>query len=495
MERNMTGNKNTHISESSPEKQNNHSELQTKLSPPAEIFSRDYFLSWKTRLTDICFLMVLALTICFLYRVTPYRWMAYYAASDPRYALLVSQAMIQQQTVALDNYIQLDSERKDVLTHNGHLYYYFPIGSSLLALPAVYAGCVLGLDMSSPKDDFHLQFLLALFSALFVTCGMYLIVRTITSPFISLLLIFFLTFGSPLIVTLLTAFWSHNAALICCVTAGLFLLLADRSASKRKQYCGSYCAGVMAGLAYVCRPTFSLFCVVVVALSLRASWRRTLVVCSGIATVMGMFVAFSQFVYSSWLPPYYISSRLSNSPISMLTALCGNLISPSRGILVQAPLSGLIVCMGVLACCQRKLSILGIASLIWYLLHLTAISQFPHWWAGWSYGARLQTDVMPALMIVGAEIISCSKAKYINRYIAVGLIILLGTWGVWVHSYQGVLNPNTAKWCKVLDIDHHPNMIWSWQYPQFLASAESVKEMGDVIMQSSANLRDGLPAN
>ncbi len=425
----------------------------------------------------ICYVFLLIAAIGTLYKNTPYRWLAYYANSDPRYALVVSQAIIEHGNIHLDSYVSEGYNRNDVLKRNNHIYYYFPLGSSLLALPAICIGNILCYDMTSDSDNFHLQFLLALFSAVIVAVGMYHIIRTYVSPLVGLIIVSSLLFGSPLIVTLLTAYWSHNAGLVCVVLAWIMHLHAGKRAKPTQLYVLEFAAGLMAGLAYVSRPTLLLFCVVLVALALRETWRRALVVCVGIGTFMAIFVTFSLVEYGLLLPPYYASSRLAGSAINVVAALCGNLVSPSRGILIHAPLVGVILCASVICLWHRKLSALGLACLLWYGVHLFAISRFPHWWAGWSYGARLQTDVMPAIMMLAAEIYRCTNSHSIKQPVIIALIAVCIIWGVWVHSWQGVLNPNTAKWCKVVDVDNNPHMIWNWKHPQITASATSLASM------------------
>src|SRR5690606_10451774 len=109
-------------------------------------------------------------------------------------------------------------------------------------------------------------------------------------------------------------------------------------------------------------------------------------------TLQGAFVLFSFYEFGQMLPDYYLPKRLSGG--YFYEALYGNLFSPGRGLLVYSPFIVFAwLCFrysGKLWGLNRSWWLIGLA---WPILHWVFISRFPHWWAGWSYGARLMTDV------------------------------------------------------------------------------------------------------
>ena len=82
----------------------------------------------------------------------------------------------------------------------------------------------------------------------------------------------------------------------------------------------------------------------------------------------------------------------------MVAGLAGVLVSPSRGLFVYAPVllfsvAGLAAWLvrrrgGVLACAALAAAV-GVAT----------IAQFSVWWGGHSFGPRLLTDVLPAVVL------------------------------------------------------------------------------------------------
>src|SRR5262245_21235954 len=92
------------------------------------------------------------------------------------------------------------------------------------------------------------------------------------------------------------------------------------------------------GFAYIDRPTNA------VPLAATAAW---VLICRrrdmrefllGVAAVLVPFLAANLAVYDHPLPPYYRPSFVGGHNRYALEALLGNLISPSRGLLVYSPI-------------------------------------------------------------------------------------------------------------------------------------------------------------
>ncbi len=442
-----------------------------------------------TLLMDLVFVVIIITSLGRLYQNTPYRWLAYYASGDPRLALVVSQAILDHGSIRLDEY-EADLPGARFFSHNGHLYDYFPLGSSLIALPAVAGARHLGHDMRDMTANFHVQFLLALATSLLIASGLYILARNRLTPFAAFLLTTYFFFGTPLVTALMTAYWSHNAALLCAVAALILSLYSENRFLKNHGVTVDLSIGFLAGLAYISRPTMALFCILMPAWALRNGWRRAVTVSAGLALSIGGLMLYSLVEYNQLLPPYYAGGRLGGAE-TFLVAVAGNLISPSRGILIHAPLVGIIVLAGLWRLYRQSLSALGIGCLMWYALHLAGVSLFPHWWAGWSYGARIQADVMPALFLLAVVLLPCriDMLRVKGFLVALPLCVLMA-WGIWVHTYQGVLNSTTAKWSKVPDIDQYPHLLWSWKYPQFLASQEQIDNRLDYLAETHPDFQN-----
>lgn len=425
-------------------------------------------------LLDAVFVVVIIAVLGWLYKSTPYRWLTYYASSDPRLALVVSQSILDHGSIRLDPYQSALPPSVSILRHHGHLYDYFPLGSSVVALPAVAVARYLQWDMAESAENVRLQFLLAFGTSTFVALGLYWLARSRLPPLAAALLTVCFFFGTPLVVTLMTAYWSHNAALLCAVAALILFAYWDDGWLTHRTGIVGIAIGILAGGAYISRPTMALFCLFMAGIAWWKSWRRAVAVAIGLGLAIGVLVLFSLREYGQHLPPYYGGNRLAGAG-TFFEALAGNLFSPSRGILIHAPVVGLVVIAAWWCFFRRSLSPAGFGCLMWYGLHLASISLFPHWWAGWSYGARLQVDAMPAIAFLAIELLSVGGISCRLKHPLLVVLLLGGMgWGIWIHTFQGLLNPVTAKWTKMPNIDQYPHLVWSWKYPQFLATQAAI---------------------
>jgi hypothetical protein len=159
--------------------------------------------------------------------------------------------------------------------------------------------------------------------------------------------------------------------------------------------------------------------------------------------------------------------------------LFGNLVSPSRGLLVFNPFLLPFVTVTLVRIGQLSRQLLWWAAILWFSIHLTVVSSFPHWWGGGGYGSRLLTEAFPALVLATALAWRerASMAVPIRR-IVTGAAVLLGAAGILINVFQGLYNPAVLAWSAAPSIDDHPERLFDWREPQFLASQRSLQAIG-----------------
>jgi hypothetical protein len=188
------------------------------------------------------------------------------------------------------------------------------------------------------------------------------------------------------------------------------------------------------------------------------------------AAWLGAFLFFTWLTRGSLLPSYYEGA---NRRSVLLTALAGNLLSPSRGVLVFCPWLPVVVA-GAWRSSGYQLALARLASVI-LGLHMLAISTSPRWWAGHCYGPRLVTEMVPWLALLA--IIACrvwlepgsnGRGRALSRTAAMGLALLLA-WSVFVHGV-GALSAKATPWnVWPQPVERAPQRLWDFAHPQFLA--------------------------
>lgn len=383
--------------------------------------------------------------------------------SDPRGTLLVSQAIVQHGTIKLDAYAgaYLDTFAHQIHQKNGHIYNYFPLGTALLSTPAVAIANAFGMDMI--QDEHVIQLLLTAVAALLITFNLYKTARLYLPKTQSLLLAGLCWFGSSLASTVGTALWSHDFAFLFSSTA-IFLVLRRQP----RNFLAPLLIGLSLFLAYLCRPTLALLAPFLLLYYFIQDKKSSLVAAFTLGLLLLGFIGWSLNEFSQLLPDYYLPKRLDGGDFS--TALYGNLLSPARGLLIFSPfLVVSILLTFALALRNRSLAALTLISLAWPTAHLLSISQFPHWWAGWSFGARLMVDALPGLFVGLFSVLSALGKRKALIYAAVAASGLLA---IYINTYQGLLNPYGMHWNKNPNVDRHPEYLFDWRYPQFLHSKE-----------------------
>ncbi|HEX5876242.1 MAG TPA: hypothetical protein VFY60_16450, partial [Pyrinomonadaceae bacterium] len=158
---------------------------------------------------------------------------------------------------------------------------------------------------------------------------------------------------------------------------------------------------------------------------------------------------------------------------SIWVAMLGNLVSPSRGLLIFVPS---LIFVGYLLVRYWKYvqsrRLVGV-SLTVLVLHLILVSSFPIWWAGFSFGPRFLTDVVPwfvllAIMGVQAMLLASEQRGPVYKAEVIFGVVLLAA-GIFIHA-RGANSPATQMWnARPVSIDEHPERLWDWRDPQFLA--------------------------
>ncbi len=409
--------------------------------------------------------------------------------SDSRFTLLLSESLVTRGSFLLDNYglphnppiensgTHLDGVDYQIEIVDGHFYYFFPPGSSILSAPFVLAQDAAGKGVikRGAWDDFREQgnqhfiasFLMAGLAAIF-----YLTARLLLPVGWSVVIASGGALGTQVWSTASRVLWNHTwgIALLGCV---LWLLLA-RETGRRKL--PPVLLATLLSWSYFVRPTNSLF-IIGITVYVLCCQREIFVryALTGAAWFAG-FVVYSWDHYGAVLPAYFRGARLASKTLA--EALAGNLVSPSRGLLLFVPVVLFVVYLPLRywrhRVCPRLLVLAASVS----VCHYVAISSFVPWYGGTCYGPRYTTELVPWMVLVAILGVAAalrrredadvrhSPAGWRATLTAGGVLLLLS---VFVNG-RGATSVAARSWSRFpATVDRDPSRVWDWRYPQVLA--------------------------
>lgn len=404
--------------------------------------------------------------------------------ADSLYSMMVSQSILRHGAVALDHYrfpgltpnqskkYHSNSSIYQLDLIDGHVYYYYSPGSSVLSVPYVALMNARGIYASNadgthdPNGEMKMQTGLAALLMAVLAVVFFLTSRLVLPISWSIAIAIGGALGTQIWSTATRALWAHTWMIFLL---GFVVLILVAHEVKQSRLRPVVLATLLSWMFFV-RPTAIVPILVVTAYVLL--YQRPLFLRYALTGALWLllFVIYSWYNFGQLLPNYYqLGAQLKVH--SLAVAILGNLISPSRGVLVFVP--SLIFVAYLLVRYWRELPSqrLVILALAVIALHLLLVSTFPIWWAGWSFGPRFLTDVVPwfvLLAIVGVKgMISESRVPvYRDVQVLAGAILL--ALSIVIHA-RGATAPATAIWNARPSVDEHPERVWDWRDPQFLA--------------------------
>ncbi len=411
--------------------------------------------------------------------------------TDSNYSMLLSQSLVEHGTFKLDNYNlpRLEPFNRGYFTSNGaiyqlelannHIYYHLPPGSSVLSAPYVALVRLFGIKATNADGTYNQAgetkieaslagLLMAALSVIFFYTAR-LLLPIVWSAAVAI----GATLGTQVWSTASRAMWTDTWGILLF---GVVILILLAHETGKRQLSPLWLATLLAWTYFV-RPTNAVH-IIAVTIYLFIYHRKVFIpyALTGAAWFAG-FVFYSWHNYHQLLPSYYQSSRLNFSVF--WTALAGNLISPARGLLVYVPVLLFVVYLVARYWKRIKFQRLVVLSLVVIVGHLIAVSGFPHWWGGHSYGPRFTTGLVPWLVlpaILGVEAWLSWRREHQSTQrervrwrvqLTTGAALLFVS--MFIHA-RGAMSHQTWLWnTRPIGVDERPERLWDWREPQFLA--------------------------
>jgi hypothetical protein len=452
----------------------------------------------------------------FLFTLAIFLFSRVHQITDSRYSMMVSESLIKRASFTLDSYnfpryppvwreyYFSNGPMYQVEVANGHLYHLSPPGSAFLSAPYVAVMNLLGISAAdtnggyNPRGEVKIEASLAALLMALLAVIFFFTARLLLPTVWSVVIALGGALGTQVYSTASRALWTETWGLLLLGVV-VYLLLRNETG---KRELNPIVLATLLSWSYFVRPTYAVQ-IAAITVYIVIFHRRFLIkyVLTG-AAWFALFVLYSWFHFHRVLPSYYGATRLQFE--NFWTALAGNLISPARGLLVYVPV---ILFVAYLLVRYRKH--FQYRGLVWlsasiFVGHLIVVAGFSHWWGGHSFGPRMMAGVVPWLVLLailgifGLE--NWRRQHERERFPSIGRRITLIAGGVLlfvsvVINTLGATSHATWLWnLRPQEIDHHPERLWDWRQPQFLAKYLPYPPPPEVPLISNARVEFSNPA-
>ena len=409
--------------------------------------------------------------------------------TDSNYAMLLSQDLLEHRSFLLDHYAIprltpeyhyntiMNGAIHQIEVRDGHFYYYFPPGTSVLSTPFVALMKVFSISAANPdgthnaEREIEMQALLAALLMAALAVIFFFTARIVLPVSWSAIIALGCALGTQMWSTASRAMWTETWGI---VLMGIVVWMLFRTEILARRL-DPIVLGTLLAWTYFARPTNAVS-ILAISVYVLLYHRRSF---AGYAVTGGiwlaLFVAYSWYHFHQVLPQYYLANRLAFK--EAWVALPGNLISPSRGLFVFVPVLFFVALLLV-----RYWKDIAPRCLLWLSLgvigwHLIVIAGFDPWHGGFSYGPRFSTGLVPWITVlsilgIGAMLQWRKQHPASNNLkwrLQLGSGALLLVLSILINA-RGALARETWVWnVRPTNVDDFPAKIWDWRQPQFLA--------------------------
>lgn len=424
--------------------------------------------------SKILLLLLFPIVTCLIYTACPNRILG-----DSIWAVHISMSILQEGNTDLNEYCKKNCPNDyRLLEHNGAYYSYFPDATSIISVPVVFllekiSPSIWGYRLSDHiKDKIHWcakaqRLISSLYLAVAVALFIALLCSLTDNMAILVLGAVLFAFGTTNFSVVSRVLWTHGLSIVCN-TAALLLLFRNSRRSLAL-------AGLPLMWAFFIRPTNAVPLAVFGCYMLFHNRKTFLLYCLTALLAALPFLLYNLHQYDTLLTPYFHGGRLAFHDL-FFVALAGNLFSTARGLFVFSPLL-LLSIHGCVIVYQQYGKSLAFALLAIVGLHWIAISLFPHWWAGHSFGPRLFSDIIPYLCLLTFFSVRYvfSRKSGARSYACKSLILLFLGISIFIHARGAIMN-SAWKWNVSPNIETHQERLWSIRCPQFFCTDSGLKK-------------------
>lgn len=381
------------------------------------------------------------------------------ASGDIMPARYLPLSILREFNLDLDEFPGLDRKRLPYFLReiNGHIVSAYPPWTALPAVPVYLLPVLGGISADSPFVAGLERLTAALVTALSAVV-LFAALRRLTRPPIAWSVALIYGLGTSSLSVSSQALWQHGPSQLWLALTIYYLIrgICEPQATP--------IAGGSLAMAIITRPSNLLIALPIAAYIIRERRHALPSFLLWALPPLLLFVGYNTVYFGSpfttgfgafVVTPGLFVRNVASFDYPLHAGLQGLLFSPARGLLVYSPVLVFAVWGMVLiwrAPGLRALRYLSLSPLP--LLVVTA--KWGMWWGGHSIGPRLLTDLMPILCVYLYPPLQATSARPALRYAVVGLSV----WSVGLHGLGAV---SDGSWNRYpLDVDRHPERLWSW---------------------------------
>ncbi|MBI2467853.1 MAG: glycosyltransferase family 39 protein [Candidatus Rokubacteria bacterium] len=350
---------------------------------------------------------------------------------------------------------------------NGHYRSSYPILPALLAVP-VYA---LPVYLFGAESWAFVNLLSKASASLFAALSVlfvYLTIRRLTPDPPALRIAAVYAVGTSTWSIASQGLWGHGPAQLFLAAALYATLRAD--ADPRV----FHAVGLATGLMVATRPGTALMALALLAYvwhrDRRAGcWSALLFATVALAVVWHNLATFGSVgggyaeLHATHATRHGVEGAFA-SPLGQ--GLLGLLVSPSRGLLVYSPVLLFAFAGMLLALVARRPPFYGYLA-AGLLASLLMLGKYSVWWGGQSFGPRLPTDFLPALVVFLVPVLERLRGARLGQAAFASLFALsvaVQVVGAFYYPSRRDVDWNTSP----RDVDFAHERLWDWRDPQLL---------------------------
>ncbi|MFH1743142.1 MAG: hypothetical protein ABIH23_29395 [bacterium] len=381
----------------------------------------------------------------------------------------------------LHDYIPYNKLPYYLSERRGHVVSNYPILPGVLSVPVFLPGVLFNLispELGDPSWRFFAKCAGAVFTSLSVLM-MFLTLRRLTTIAGASVVALAYAFGTACWPISGQGLWQHGPSCFCW-TLLLYALVRGQELSGRSLYRWLALAGLSAGLAVGCRLV-SLAPLLLVPVAVVFRWKvRGLgwYLCAFLSLVI-LLLAYNLYFFGTWngglsvvLDQRWDLDRVEGGvwETPVLMGIAGNLVSPSRGLLIFSPFL-VFSFWGMKRVWEEENSALHFYRwFVWIpLIFLLIFAKYTVWWGGNAhYGPRYQIEMLPVLLFF----LGLGWTRFSTQRRWVALFVVLLVFAVFVQWIGAFCYP--SDWAsKPVPISEDKSRLWDWSYNQILTCLRS----------------------